>query len=361
MKLFVGIVFLLTYLSIVLLNRRVNPLWSVFSGVAIIVICGGLGVKDVFLSINFNVPGVFLGTMVLSALFIYSNVPAFLAVKLVGVSRNVGIALLYTCLLASFVSSFTENVATILIVAPIAFEVAKKLKANPAPFLICIAISSNLQGSATLIGDLPSMILAGFHRMNFMDFFWMKSRPSIAFAVEIGAIASFGVLYLLFRKFKEKIQPIEKINVKIWVPSILIILKISALVISSFIVNKPYYTMALICLFFGGVGFLWYEMFGREKFSFAKDIDRHTFFFLIGVFILIGALSHVGIINEVARFLSSITGDNIFMAFSLIICISVFFSAFIDNIPYITAMIPVAKNTIRESRREARNCCFSDF
>ena len=343
MKLFVIIVFLLTYLSIVFFHRKVNPLWFLFAGVALILTFGGIDAKEAFLSIDFNVLGVFIGTMILSALFIYSNVPAFLAVKLVGLSKNVGMALLYVCILSSFISSFTENVATVLIVAPIAFEVARKLKANPVPFLIGIAISSNLQGSATLIGDPPSMILAGFHKMNFMDFFWMKGRPGIAFAVEIGAIASLGVLYLLFRKFKEKTHDIQEIKVKTWVPAVLIGLKISALTISSFIVNKPYYTIALICLFFGGLGFIWYEIFNKEKFSFVKNIDWHTFLFLIGVFVLIGALSHVGVIEDIARFLSGITGGNVFMAFSLIVWVSVLLSSFIDNIPYVTAMLPVAK------------------
>lgn len=343
MKFFVITVFLLTYISIVFFHRKVNPLWFLFAGVTLILAFGGFDLKDAFLSIDFNVLGVFLGTMVLSALFIYSDVPAFLAVKMVGMSKNVGVAILYICLLSGFISSFTENVATVLIVAPIAFEVAKKLKANPVPFLIGIAISSNLQGSATLIGDPPSMILAGFHKMNFMDFFWMKGRPGIAFAVEIGALASFIILYLLFRKFKEKTQQIEEIKVKTWVPTILIGLKISSLAISSFIVNKPYYTIALICLFFGGLGFIWYEFFNKGRFSFVKNIDWHTFLFLIGVFMLIGALSHVGIIDDIARFLSGLTGDNIFFAFSIIVWISVLCSAFIDNIPYVTAMLPVAK------------------
>jgi Na+/H+ antiporter NhaD/arsenite permease-like protein len=74
-----------------------------------------------------------------------------------------------------------------------------------------------------------------------------------------------------------------------------------------------------------------------------KNIDWNTFFFLIGVFVLIGSLSHVGIIEDIARFLSGITGGNIFFAFSLIVGVSVLLSAFIDNIPYITAMIPVAR------------------
>ncbi len=342
MKIFVVAVFLLTYAAIILFNRRLNPLVSVFSGIAILLVFQAISVKDAFLSINFNVLGVFLGTMILSGLFIYSNVPGFLASRLVGKSKNVGAAILFLCLLAGFISSFTENVATVLIVAPIAFEVAKKLKANPIPFLIGIAISSNLQGSATMIGDSPSIVLAMSHRMNFMDFFWMKGKPGIAFAVEIGAIASFIVLYLLFRKYKQGVQKIEEIKIKTWVPTILMTLMIISLGASSFIQNKPYYSIALICLFFGGIGLLWHKLFAKEQFSFTKNIDWRTFFFLIGVFVLIGALSRVGLIQDIAGFISGLTNGNIFLTFTLIVWISVLCSAFIDNIPYVIAMIPVA-------------------
>jgi len=343
MKPFVIVVFLLTYLAIILLNRKVNPLISLFSGVAMLLVFGALDLRHAFLSINFNVLGVFLGTMILSGLFIYSGAPGFLASRLISRSKNVGVLLLLVCLLASFISSFTENVATVLIVAPIAFELAKKLKVNPVPFLIGIAVSSNLQGSATLIGDPPSMILAAEHRMNFMDFFWMHGRPGIAFAVEIGAIASFIVLYLLFRRFKQGVQKIEEIEVKTWTPSILMSLMILSLAVSSFITGKPYYSLAIICLSFGIIGLLWHTIFAKERFSFTKNIDWHTFFFLIGVFILIGALSHAGIIDDIAHFISNVTGGNIFLTFTLVVWGSVLFSAFIDNVPYVIAMIPVVK------------------
>ncbi len=104
MKIFVVTVFLLTYGAIVLFNRKVNPLILLFTGVGLLLVSTAIGIKEAFSSINFNVLGVFLGTMVLSGLFIYSNVPALLATRLVARSRNVGMALLLVCLLAGFIS-----------------------------------------------------------------------------------------------------------------------------------------------------------------------------------------------------------------------------------------------------------------
>jgi Na+/H+ antiporter NhaD/arsenite permease-like protein len=125
-KIFVIAVFLTAYFLIVLLDRKINPLVILFGSVGILLISGGIGVKEALAGVNYNVMGVFLGTMILSGLFIKSKVPEFLAVRLVGRSRNVGMALLGICALASFISTFTENFATVLIVAPIAFEVTRK-------------------------------------------------------------------------------------------------------------------------------------------------------------------------------------------------------------------------------------------
>lgn len=341
MKIFVVATFLITYILLVL--RKGHPFLVLFSAVGLLLISQAINLNQAISSINYNVLGVFLGTMILSGLFIFSEVPAYLATKLVDRSKTVGMALLSVCLLAGFISSFVENVATVLIVAPIAFEVAKKLKANPIPFLIGIAVSSNLQGCATMVGDSPSIILALSSGMNFMDFFWMKGRPGITFAVELGAIASFYVLYLLFKKYKEPVTQIEEVKVKTWFPTILMGLMMATLGASSFVKNKPPYTIAFICLTYGIIGLIWHELKHKESISLIKDLDWHTFFFLIGIFVLVGSLTHRGIVNDIASYIIGITRGNKFVAYTIIVWLSVLLSAFIDNIPYIVAMIPVVK------------------
>jgi Na+/H+ antiporter NhaD/arsenite permease-like protein len=341
MKLFVIGVFLITY--ILLMLKRGHPFIVLGTAIAALLLSGAINTREAFLSINYNVLAVFLGTMILSSLFIFSRVPAYFATRLVDRAKNVGMALLYVCLLAGAISSFVENVATVLIVAPIAFEVAKKLKANPVPFLIGIAVSSNLQGCATMIGDSPSLILALSSGMSFMDFFWMRGRPGITFAVELGAIASFFILYLLFKKYKEPVSQIEEVKVKTWVPTVLLSLMMLALAASSFWKNKPDYTIAIIALSFAIIGLLWHELKHRESISLVKDLDWHTFFFLIGIFILVGSLGYRGVIADIAKTITKITQGNKFLAYTVIVWLSVLLSAFVDNIPYTVAMIPVAK------------------
>jgi Na+/H+ antiporter NhaD/arsenite permease-like protein len=341
LKIFVVAVFLICYTLI--LRRRPHPLLVVSLGGAILILAKAISPAQAIASINMNVLGVFLGTMVLSSLFIYSGVPAYLASNLVDKSKSVCMAMLLVCGLSGFISSFTENVATVLIVAPIALEIAKHIKINPVPLLIGVALAANLQGTATMIGDSPSIILAMQSGMNFNDFFWMKSHPGIFFAVELGAVGAFFILWMIFKKYNQAPKKIEVVKPKTWIPTILMSLMVVSLIIASFIQNKPQYTVAIICLFWALVALIWHELKHRESISLVKNLDWQTFFFLIGIFILVGSLSASGIITDIGGYISKITGSNAFFAYMLIVWMSVFISAFVDNIPYTIAMIPVAK------------------
>ena len=145
---------------------------------------------NLFAHINWNVLMILAGAMAVAELFIESKVPVLLADIIVKRLKTVGGAALGVCAMASFLSAFIDNVTTVLIVAPVAMELARRLKTSPVPFIIGLAISSNLQGTATLMGDPPSMIMAGYEKLNFNAFFYHEGKLSIFFAVEIGALVS---------------------------------------------------------------------------------------------------------------------------------------------------------------------------
>lgn len=341
MKLFVIILFLACYFLIV--AKRKYSLLTVWVGVGILLVFGAILPGQALGSINFNVLGIFAGTMILSGLFAFSNMPGYLAARLVNKTRSVGIAILAVCGLAGFISSFAENVVTVLIVAPIALEVARKLKVSPVGFLIGVAISSNLQGCATMIGDSPSIILAGTTGMNFLDFFWMKGKAGLFFATELGAVGSFLALYWIFRGYKQPVKKLEVPQIKTYVPTILMGLMVLSLIGISFFPRRPYYTVAYICMGFGLLGLIWHQLTHKESLSLVKDLDWRTFLFLVGIFVLVGSLSARGVIQDIAQGISGLSGKNSFLAYTLIVWISVLVSAFVDNIPYTIAMIPVAQ------------------
>ncbi|OQA90896.1 MAG: Na(+)/H(+) antiporter NhaD [Elusimicrobia bacterium ADurb.Bin231] len=340
------IVFLTAYiLFIVLPNKR--TLISV-CGVALLLIFKAISPAQALKSVNWNVMGIFVGTLVVADIFMESRMPAYLAELIVNRAKNTSWAILFICALAGFISAFVENVATVLIVAPIALSLTKKLKINPVNMMIGIAISSNLQGAATLIGDPPSMLLGGYAKMTFFDFFFYKGKPGIFFAVELGALVSLFVLYFFFKGHTNKIELPAEEKIKSWIPTVILSFMIIMLACSSFL-DKGFGSLAgIICLIFGGISLLWGSFTKKEKISEnIKKLDWDTTFFLMGIFILVGSLTLTGWIDKISSFISASIGSNIFIGYTVIVFLSVFLSAFIDNVPFLVAMLPVAINVSR--------------
>lgn len=333
--------FIIAYLLFIFLPNK-RTLIAILAAI-LLILTRVVSWKQAFVSINWNVMGIFVGTLIIADIFMESRVPAYIAEIIVDRAKNTAWSILSICLLTGFISAFVENVATVLIVAPIALSLAKKLKINPMNMMIAIAVSSNLQGTATLIGDPPSMLLGGFAKMNFTDFFFYKSRPSIFFAVEIGALASFVVLYFIFRKHKEKTQLITVEKVKSWIPAIILVILIFALAISSFFDTGFSYMAGVICIVFGIISLFWEKFVNKGSIvEGMKSLDWETTFFLMGIFILVGSIALTGWVEVISNFLSGLVGGNIFLGYTLVVFVSVFVSAFVDNVPFLAAMLPVA-------------------
>jgi len=335
------LIFIISYALFVIFPQRRTIV--ALTGSLLLVLTQAISFKDAFLAINWNVMGIFVGTLIIADVFMQSRVPAYIAEIIVDKAKNTAWSILFICLLSGVISAFVENVATVLIVAPIAFALAKKLKINPTKMIIAIAVSSNLQGAATLIGDPPSMLLGGFAKMNFGDFFLYKGRPSIFFAVELGALVSFIVLYFIFSKHREKAQLIQVEKVKSWVPTVLLVTLIIFLALSSFLDTGFSYIAGQICMIFGIIALIWEKFINKRSIvAGMKGLDWDTTFFLMGIFIIVGALSLTGWIEVLANYLAGLVGGNIFLGYTAIVFLSVILSAFIDNVPFLAAMLPVA-------------------
>ncbi len=333
-------IFIVCYLLFIFLPKK-RSLLAVL-GAFLLILSKTISPQEAFLAINWNVMGIFVGMLIVADIFMESRAPAYISEIIVDKAKNTCWAILFICLITGFISAFVENVATVLIVAPIALSLAKKLKINPMNMMIAIAVSSNLQGTATLIGDPPSMLLGGFAKMNFMDFFFYKGRPSIFFAVELGALVSFWVLYFIFRKHNEKTKLIEVERVKSWVPTVILVSLILLLATSSFFDKDFSYLSGILCMIAGIISLIWKKLNKGSIIKGIKTLDWETTFFLIGIFILVGSITITGWIEIMSDFLSGLIGSNIFLGYALIVFLSVSLSAFIDNVPFLVTMLPVA-------------------
>lgn len=335
------IIFVVSYILFIFLPKR-RAFVAAGAG-SLLILLRVLTLEEAFWAVNWNVLGIFVGTLIVADVFMESRLPAYIAERIVNRSGSTGWAILFICALTGFISAFVENVAAVLIVAPIALSLAKKLKVSPLNMMIAIAISSNLQGAATLIGDPPSMLLAGFAKMNFLDFFFYQGKPSIFFAVELGALASFVVLYLLFSKHKEKVKllPVEK--VRSWAPALILVFLILSLAASSFFDTDFSYMAGAICMVFGVIALIWNNLALKTSITKGlKSLDWETSLFLIGIFIIVGSISSSGWLEAFAGFLSGMVGGNVFLGYTVFVFSTVVFSAVVDNVPFLMAMLPVA-------------------
>ena len=338
------ILFAATYV-LMLTFSKYRPYIALASGL-IFIISGMLPFNQIIGALDFNVLLMIGGTMGLVQLFIDSRMPERLADMIMNKVPNVQWAAVSLSLFAGVISAFVDNVATVLMIAPVAIEICKKLKTNPIPFIISIAVSSNLQGAATLVGDTTAIMLGSALDMSFLDFIWYQSKPGMFFMVELGAVLSACIVYFVFRKDKGAIPKTGKMTeVEDLVPTVLLVGAIVLLIVASFLpFQMPAETNGLICFTLLIIGLVY--NYAKKKNLDAivgplKAIDFETLGLLVGLFLMIGGIGNMGVIDALAQLLAKLGAGNPFLMYTIIVWASVLISAFIDNIPYVATMIPV--------------------
>lgn len=342
MKIIAILLFVLTYI-LLLTFPKIRAYIAIGSG-AIFVIIGILPIEKVFATVDWNVILMIAGTMGIVHLFIESRMPELLADIIIDKTPNVKWAVISLALFSGIISAFVDNVATVLMVAPVALTIAKKLKISPVPAIIAIAVSSNLQGAATLVGDTTSILLGGYAHLNFLDFFFFKGKIGLFWVVQLGALASTLVLIYIFRSEKQPISPMQKMVVKDYFPTYLLVGMVGLLIFASFFPNTPSTINGIICVILFAIGLIRSFLKTKDVDVISKalgEIDYFTILLLIGLFIVVGGITEVGVIKDISQIFINISGDNIFIIYTLLVWGSVLFSAFIDNIPYVATMLPV--------------------
>lgn len=339
------IVFAITYVLLLIFPKY--RAYIALGSAIIFVFWAKLGFGELAEAIDFNVLMMIAGTMGIVALFIESKMPQLLADLLISKAPNAKWAIVLLAFFAGVISAFVDNVATVLMVAPVALAIAKKQKFSPVLPIIAIAVSSNLQGAATLVGDTTSIMLGNYANMDFLDFFVFQGKPGIFFAVEIGALLSVLTLLIIFRKNNQKLEIQEKTVVKDFFPSILMIGVVVLLIAASFIPNKPTITNGLICMGLMVIGII-YNLIKTKNPAVTvkvfKEIDYFTLLLLAGLFVIIAGVTKAGVIDKLAQLFMNIGGSNLFIMYTIIVFMSVVLSAFIDNIPYVATMLPVVQS-----------------
>ena len=250
-------------------------------------------------------------------------------------------------IMSSVLAMFIDSITVILFLAAVTVELAGLLKFNPVPMILAEVFCANLGGSATMCGDPPNIIIGTSLGYSFADFI---SNTGVIAGISLIAIVIF--FYFCFRKelkasevaigqIDESTYPNPKDAItdkKRFIFSCIIFACAIILLVTH---AQTGLTVAFIGMFIAIVTLL---VAGKSIKSLIKGIDYKTLLFFIGLFMVVGGLEQTGVLDVIANFIEKISGGNVKMMVVIIIWISAFASAFIDNIPFAATMIPVIKN-----------------
>lgn len=338
------ILFFITY-ALLLLFPKYRPV-SVTAAALTAVVSGIIPFSAAIRSIEWNVLLVIAGTIGIMHLFNESGMPERIADIITNRAENVRQAIVLLSLLSGIISAFVDNVATVLLLAPIAISLSKKQGIPPVKGVIAVSLASCLQGAATLVGDTTSIILGAYAGMDFLDFFVFFGKPGLFWIIQAGMLAATIVLWLSMRGDTQKTVKRVPAEVNDVFPTILLSATVISLAILSLIPKKPETASGLVCvtmMLTGAVREAAKKRSMKKFLSVLTSVDPEILVLLTGLFALVGSLKYNGAIDEAGKLLIKICGSSQFIVYSVLVWGSVLVSAFVDNIPYVAAMLPVVR------------------
>jgi len=340
---FTVIVFLVTYAVIV--SEKIHRAVAALVGAALIALGGILSAEEAIQAIDFNTIGLLVGMMVIVGITRQTGVFEYLAIKAARLSGGHPLKIMAAlALVTAVLSALLDNVTTVLLVVPVTFSIAQKLEITPLPYLIVEILASNIGGTATLIGDPPNIMIGSATGLGFMDFV-INLVPVI---IVIYALTVF-ILRFIYRKqlvtspeLQRSIMELNE-NDEIKDPALLKkCLLVLFLTVAGFVLHQFIHLESSVIALSGASLLL---LLSREDPEHALHaVEWPVIFFFTGLFIIVGALEHVGVIEAIARVSLEVTGGEVMSSGLLILWISAIASAFVDNIPFVATMIPLIQD-----------------
>ncbi|MEW6181873.1 MAG: ArsB/NhaD family transporter [Bacillota bacterium] len=335
-------VFVATYVLIV--SERIHRTVAAFAGAAIIILSGIIPAEKAAGVIDWNTIGLLVGMMIIVGVTRETGVFEYLAIKASQIAKGHPLAILSSlAFVTAVVSAFLDNVTTVLLIVPVTFAIARKLELNPMPFLVAEIISSNVGGTATLIGDPPNIMIGSATRLGFMDFV-----VNLAPVIILIQVVTVFLLELIYRK--DLIIPLDRRNRiyefdaaaeikdrRLLRKSLLVL----GLVIAGFLLHQYLHLESMVIALSGAALLLIITRADPERPL--NAVEWPVIFFFIGLFLLVGALEAVGVISLLAGASLQATHGATIATGMLIMWLSALTSAFLDNIPFVATMIPLIK------------------
>ena len=335
-----SLVFILTYA--VIISEKIHRAVASLLGAAIVVLLGILNQEEAIHYIDFNTIGLLTGMMIIVGIAKRTGMFEYLAVKAAKMSKGDPVRIMfYLSIITATISAFLDNVTTVLLIVPVTFTIAEQLDVNPVPFLIAEVLSSNIGGTATLIGDPPNIMIGSATGLGFMDF--VINLTPIIIVIEI--LTLYG-LKLIYRKQlvveEERKKSILTFNENEYITDPVLLKKsifVILVVIFGFVLHQFLHLESATIALAGATLLL---LISRVELEGAfHEVEWPVLFFFVGLFIVVGALDKAGVLEIIARESLKITGGKLFPTSMIVLWLSAIASAFVDNIPFVATMIPL--------------------
>ena len=337
-----GGIFVVAY-GLIASERFDRTLIALLGGL-LVVFLGVIDQEEAFAAIDFNVIFLLAGMMVLAGGLSQTGFFEYVAGHAIHLSKGEPFRLLILlAILTAGLAALLDNVTTVVLLTPVTLSIARTLKVSPFPYLISQIFASNIGGTATLIGDPPNILIGSAAGLDFGDFL-----VNLAPVVVVIMVAFLLIMRLAFARHMD--DDADRLDILAQVDP------------AAAIKDRPLMIRALIVLGLTIVGFLFHSVLGLEAATIAllgatilmivgpldphealRDIEWNTLFFFVGLFMLIEAVVHVGIVGGIADSLAQAAGGRLDVATMGILWFSALASAIVDNIPYTATAIPVVQ------------------
>jgi Na+/H+ antiporter NhaD/arsenite permease-like protein len=337
------IIFTLTYTAII--SEKINRMTIALFGAVLMIVFQVLPQEHAFRVIDFNTIGLLIGMMIMVNILKKTGIFQYVAIKTAKYSKgDPWKIILYFSIITAVSSALLDNVTTILLITPVTLVITDTLKINPIPFMIPEILAANIGGTATLIGDPPNIMIGGATKLGFLDF--LINLSPIVVIIFIVTIFLLKLIYknslIVSEENRKKILEFDErkaINDRVLLMKSFAVLGLTILGFTTHqIIGLESATVAL----FGGSLLLLISKVEPE--DILIEIEWTTIFFFIGLFVLVGALEEVGVVEILAKKMLNFTKGDLFMTAMLILWMAAIASAFIDNIPFVATMIPLIKS-----------------
>jgi len=337
-----ALIFIVTY-GLIATDRIDKTIAALLGGTAVVVV-GIIDQEEAFGAIDLNVIFLLAGMMTLAAILRRTGFFQWLAIRSAKLAGGQPYRLLIVMsIVAAVLSAFLDNVTTVVLLAPVTLYLARVLRVSPVPFLVSQILASNIGGTATLIGDPPNILIGSAAGLGFLEF--LVNMGPIALAILIVFILATRVLFArdmeVHDDVREAVLALDEREVLTDARLLRISLIVIGATIVGFLVATPLGLEAGTIALLGAAVLLLLS--GLDVESVLREVEWPTLFFFVGLFMLVEAVVHVGIIDSLADALLDLTGGDPTVTTIGLLWLSGVASAIIDNIPYTATMIPVVQ------------------